>query len=101
MGDGGVSCAGSNTVGQLGRDYLPKVNEHPEFEVAPKPVVRPEAVVLSGIAKIQAGADSVCALHTDGTLFCWGNSQYGKGAGSGFPIPNLTPIPYASPTSVN
>jgi hypothetical protein len=61
LGDGTVSCWGSNGTGQLGdgtqTDRLTPV----------------QVVGLTDAVAIAAGSNHSCALHGDGTVSCWGS----------------------------
>lgn len=81
MADGTVNCAGSNLSGQLGRNFLPKPSEHPDFEMTPAPVVDFNDKVLTGMKTLTAGKDAVCGLGTQKPLHCWGNSSYSHVSG--------------------
>jgi alpha-tubulin suppressor-like RCC1 family protein len=46
----------------------------------------------SSWAKVFAGIDSICAIQTDGSLWCWGSNDYGElgdGTTTGQPVPEL------------
>jgi len=67
--DGSVSCWGSNSSGQLG------VGVAGDRSTPSDPI----ALQGSGRAKaISAGGSHTCALHTDGTIACWGYNLYGQ-----------------------
>jgi alpha-tubulin suppressor-like RCC1 family protein len=34
--------------------------------------------VMTGVTKLTAGYDSVCALKSDGTVWCWGSNYFGQ-----------------------
>lgn len=69
--DGQVSCWGSNSSGQLGVGMW-----------SPGDRSTPSAPIVlqgSGRAKaITAGGRHSCALHTDGSIACWGDNVYGQ-----------------------
>lgn len=69
--DGRVSCWGSNSSGQLGVGmWSPGDRSIPSA---------PISLQGSGRAKaITAGGSHTCALHTDGTIACWGYNLYGQ-----------------------
>lgn len=67
--DGRVSCWGQNSAGQLG------VGVAGDRSTPSDPI----ALQGSGRAKaISAGGSHTCALHTDGTIACWGANVYGQ-----------------------
>jgi alpha-tubulin suppressor-like RCC1 family protein len=67
--DGKVSCWGSNSSGQLGVGA-------PGNRSTPSAPINLQG---SGRAKaIRAGGSHTCALHTDGTIACWGYNLYGQ-----------------------
>ena len=66
---GGVAwCWGANDQGQLGD------NQAEPFSLVPVPV----SGLGSGVASIAAGKQFVCALRTDGTVWCWGLNIVGS-----------------------
>ena len=82
--DGGVSCWGENSVGQVGEDTT---------------VPRSEPVRLGGIAdavdvSVSSGSPDVaphaCAVHQDGSVSCWGGNELGQ-LGDGTRDNGLTP----------
>jgi alpha-tubulin suppressor-like RCC1 family protein len=69
--DGHVSCWGLNSSGQLGVGQ-----GSPGDRSTPS---APIALQGSGRAKaITAGGSHSCALHTDGSIACWGYNAYGQ-----------------------
>lgn len=83
--DGTVYCWGANASGQLGDNttstrYIP---------------VQVKGVggtgVLSGVSQIAAGFEHTCAVKTDGTMFCWGNSANGQ-LGDNFNAQRSVPV---------
>lgn len=67
--DGRVSCWGSNSSGQLG------VGAAGNRSTPSAPI----NLQGSGRAKaISAGGSHTCALHTDGSIACWGYNLYGQ-----------------------
>lgn len=42
----------------------------------------PPTLILDAVAKVTAGYGAVCALKTDGSVWCWGGGEYGQN-GSG------------------
>ena len=64
---GDVRCWGKNESGQLG--------------VAPDPDMHDALVVVPGVIdapKMAAGESSVCAIHADGSVSCWGGNVDGE-----------------------
>src|SRR5207245_1196716 len=47
---------------------------------APTPVRKPDMVLLAPgtVAQVSAGGDNTCALRTNGTVACWGDSNSGQ-----------------------
>jgi Regulator of chromosome condensation (RCC1) repeat len=43
-----------------------------------RPVLLDETTELSAAAEIRVGFDSVCARRGDGSVWCWGNDEYGQ-----------------------
>lgn len=72
LADGTATCWGSNAEGQV---HPPASSDASGFAFP-----SPTAVVLPGVtlAKIAVGADSACAVATDGHLWCWGNPSAGQ-----------------------
>src|SRR5690625_6509744 len=60
----------------------------------------PEPVVVQGLAQVQAiaaGGEHVCALRTNGQLWCWGANDFGQiGAGTFAAGKSLVPVQVAS-----
>lgn len=67
LADGHVQCAGGNTFAQLGAGIA-----EPEAR-GPTPVVG-----LEKVRAVRSGPFTACAIHTDGTLSCWGKNQHGE-----------------------
>jgi alpha-tubulin suppressor-like RCC1 family protein len=67
---GGVFCWGSNRDGQLG-DGSEKITTSSTVPLA-------VYGLSSGVADVSVGADSACALTTDGRVLCWGTNTYGQ-----------------------
>ncbi|NCU42135.1 MAG: hypothetical protein EOM19_05475, partial [Candidatus Moranbacteria bacterium] len=47
--------------------------------------------VLSGVIQVSVGSSNMCALKTDGTVWCWGTGQFG-GNGDNTTTQRLTPV---------
>ncbi len=57
---GALSCWGNNSVGQVGRGVFPVIES-----LIPH-------LVGTGFVKVGAPTDHVCAIKTDGGMYCWG-----------------------------
>lgn len=55
--------------------------------------------VLTGVKSVAAGAYFVLALKTDGTVWAWGENDYGE-LGDGTTTRRLTPVPVKSPDGI-
>lgn len=64
---GAVYCFGTGTQGQMGNGTTPSQQTTPT-------VVRG----LSGVKQVAANLGSTCALVEDGTVYCWGDGDYGQ-----------------------
>ena len=64
---GNVWCWGSNQFWQLGFFQT----DHPDRAT-------PVKMNITGVAAIAAGSLHTCALHTDGSVACWGYNLYGQ-----------------------
>jgi len=51
---------------------------------------------LSGLGAVTLGSQYSCALHTDGTVSCWGRNQYGQ-LGDGTLTQRTSPVQVAGP----
>jgi alpha-tubulin suppressor-like RCC1 family protein len=81
--DGGVSCFGDNTWGQLGTGNLTASSS-------------PQAVVgLSAAAQVSCHLHSTCATTVTG-VFCWGDNALGQ-LGAPTPASSPTPVPVTLP----
>jgi len=70
LSDGRVQCWGLNGAGQLGNG----INQ--EYLGRNKPV--DVAGLPTAATQILAGANHTCARLMDGSLWCWGNDEYGQ-----------------------
>ena len=77
---GGVKCWGKNTSGQLG-----------DGTSADKLTATNVTGLASGVAKIDGGGTSTCALVSGGGVKCWGNNFYGQ-VGNGTTSLQWTPV---------
>jgi hypothetical protein len=81
--DGTVWCLGSNKDGRLGNgEAVPSPKAAP-VQVMASPAAAP--VPLTGVKQISVGAAHVCALKTNGEVWCWGrgnNGELGNNGGS-------------------
>jgi len=76
--DGGVSCWGSSSQGQLGNGSSSGSSNVP---VA--------VAVLSSVSQLVTGSSHACALHSGGKVSCWGdrfNGQIGSGDKDGYAV---------------
>jgi alpha-tubulin suppressor-like RCC1 family protein len=67
--DGGASCWGRNSNGQLGNG-ITSTNAYSAFRVT--------VIGLSNAVALAAGLSHTCALQASGTVHCWGDNQYGQ-----------------------
>jgi alpha-tubulin suppressor-like RCC1 family protein len=105
--DGRVLCWGDNAHGALGDGTLLGTDCSRPSPLPPgpagggtppmsAPTCSPHAQAVPGIAGAQAiaaGGDASCVRLGDGSLTCWGASQYGLGDGTS--TARLTPVPIA------
>lgn len=71
--DSTVWCWGSDASGKLGNGPLITANQGTPTQV----------VNLTDAMKVSAGTNHTCALKHDGTVWCWGEGDYGALGGSG------------------
>lgn len=70
--DGGVSCWGSNSFGQLGLSA-----DKPSWDEWPHPTATP--VGLKDAAKrVDVGPEDVCVVLATGKVWCWGTNRLGQ-----------------------
>ena len=68
IGEGGtVWCWGLNNYGQLGNDTTTRYSDVPV-----------KVSGLTGVVAVGGGYQHVCALKSDGTVWCWGLNEYGQ-----------------------
>lgn len=72
-GDGTVWCWGDMSFGQLGNDRVGP-GEHRTRAVR----VQRVNGELTGVSHIATGGDHTCALRTNGSVYCWGQAEYGQ-----------------------
>jgi alpha-tubulin suppressor-like RCC1 family protein len=77
--DGSVWCWGGNTNGELGSSTSGPYTSHPQ-----------QVVGLTDAVAVSTGLGNTCALHTDGTISCWGYNETGK-LGDGTTTSRVTP----------
>jgi hypothetical protein len=82
--DGKVNCWGKNDAGQLGRGVVGSSTD-PELD-ATGPVVNLTA------KQVAAGTDHACALASDNSVQCWGDSSSGQ-LGNGADSAQFVPTP--------
>ena len=88
--DGSVRCWGHNDHGQLGNGN--NATGTPGMSLLPIAVLG-----ITNAATIAAGAVHTCALLTDGTVQCWGDSYWGQ-LGSGTTTSSSVPVAVAGIT---
>jgi alpha-tubulin suppressor-like RCC1 family protein/predicted peptidase len=70
--DGAVLAWGSNCSGQLGNNTYHKSS-------VPVKVLHPGGITpLNNIVQIEAGIRTAAAIREDGSVFCWGDGEYGQ-----------------------
>jgi alpha-tubulin suppressor-like RCC1 family protein len=84
--DATVACYGGGIVGTLGRGA-----ERPMIDPVPKRVAG-----LQKVAKVLGGGYTMCAVHLDGAVSCWGADQsqnpYGARPGELFAVEGLSKV---------
>ena len=87
--DDRVKCWGSNHYGQMGNGEISGVSDI----ISAGPYVSG----LSDIVSISAGFYHVCAVKSNGTIFCWGRNDQGQlGDSTNVQRPNPTIVPNIS-----
>jgi alpha-tubulin suppressor-like RCC1 family protein len=77
-------CWGNNQYGQLGTGDT-------SLRTGPTPISF--ADLTDNVSLVTAGGSHTCAAKTDGSLWCWGNNQYGQlGTGDRQPSPRPVPV---------
>ncbi len=93
--DGTVWAWGANNYGQLGDGNNDESID--DVTSTPRQVVDPvdSSGYLTGVAMVASGADHSLALKGDGTVWAWGDDQYGQtGNGSTTPLDGSRPGRY-------
>jgi len=67
VADNQLKCWGDNQYGQLGLGD--------NFTTSPTPLTVTD---VSDVKSVATGSEHSCALHTDGTVSCWGYNRYGQ-----------------------
>jgi alpha-tubulin suppressor-like RCC1 family protein len=83
--DGSLWCWGANWSGQLGDGYV-------HYPYSNTPV----QIMSSGVSSVALGGDHTCAVKQDGSLWCWGDNEYGQ-LGNGTQLQKTTPYPVITP----
>jgi alpha-tubulin suppressor-like RCC1 family protein len=84
--DGTVWCWGRNSSGQLGINNITN-------QTTPVQVLGVGGTGnLTGVVAIAAGDNHICALKTDGTLYCWGYNANGQLGINNITTPFKTPV---------
>jgi alpha-tubulin suppressor-like RCC1 family protein len=83
--DGTAYCWGSSFYGQLGDNTT--VNKSTPVQVHGVA----NSGFLTGVAHIKIGGNTICALKTDGTAYCWGYNNYGQ-IGDNTTVNKSTPV---------
>jgi alpha-tubulin suppressor-like RCC1 family protein len=67
IANGGLECWGSNAFGQLGLGTTQASYSTPQLVTS-----------LNAVRQVAAGYAHTCAVRVDGTLYCWGDNNYGQ-----------------------
>jgi alpha-tubulin suppressor-like RCC1 family protein len=73
---GGCAIKTNGTLWCWGRDNQEQLGDGPGLTDQDAPVQ--EASLSTNWSQVARGANHTCAIKTDGTLWCWGNDQYGE-----------------------
>jgi len=88
----GVFCWGSNVNQQLGSPIV--VDTSTELFTSTGLMSSGVALQINGLSNVtavSAGESHSCVLHTNGTVSCWGNGEYGQ-LGNGSRSGSATPV---------
>jgi alpha-tubulin suppressor-like RCC1 family protein len=66
-----VLCFGKNELSQLGNDSASRTTELVN-------VINHNSQPISGFTSISTGINHACAIKQNGSLWCWGNNQFGQ-----------------------
>ena len=85
---GGAFCWGYNQKGELGTGN----SFDSQLNLTPQPVADADSISFArGVRKISAGQNHTCALHDDGSAYCWGDNSSGQ-LGTGNSTNSTTPM---------
>ena len=88
---GSIACWGSNSYGQIG-----------DGTAKSRPVPTPVQGGLTDFVSFDAGSSHVCAIRSDGSLYCWGHNKDGQlGVGSNADASSPTLVSAGPWTSVS
>jgi alpha-tubulin suppressor-like RCC1 family protein len=77
--DGEASCWGANYYGQLGTRFAPGIAPCPRaLDLVSSCAKLPVKVGAHRFTDLDAGLKHVCAVGTDGTVWCWGRNEAGQ-----------------------
>lgn len=85
--DGRARCWGQAGSGQLG--FLPDQ----DWQISLVPI----QIQLDQIDDVAVGLGHICALRTDGSVWCWGANEYGQLGRGGVGAPDPVPAPIHLP----
>ena len=86
LATGGAMCWGANKYGQIGDGWAFSNGDGVDQAGA-----RAVEGLSSNVRDIAVGIEHVCAVKTDGSVWCWGRNQYGQ-LGDGSSIQRMTPV---------
>jgi alpha-tubulin suppressor-like RCC1 family protein len=78
--DGAAKCWGGNRLGSLGDGTM--MDSHVPVQVQG---------LTSGVVDISIGDTHICAVTSDGAVWCWGGNDYGQ-LGDGSRIRSSVPV---------